>query len=429
MNIHPATPTRQKSNTRTLAVILALSLACWVLGWLAAGPVYLGGGTIGLGYVLFRAAGGYRLRRSARAAEKRRPLPRPAKPTERSRPANPNDPGALVDEMLAQGRCALLLRPQIAGNLSEPQVRRALVSLNEAMALVPEGDVTLEPLSQSLDLHQLDDDAPHVVRVAPVFLDRYPVTNRQFYEFVVGGGYEQVALWDTAIWTAVLAMTDRTGKPGPRYWMDGVYLEGEEDHPVVGVSWYEAAAFARWIGKRLPSDAEWVKAGTWPLPSGGGIHSQRRYPWGDTVDRGKANLWGSGPERVVSVREFTEGVSVGGVHQLIGNVWEWTSGTFRGIDGPDGRIEPAEPMKSLRGGAFDTYFDNQATCQFQSGDYPLRRKHNIGFRCAVGLCDLLLARARGMPESTAAGSLEPPERQMAELAECESAEQAQEVRT
>ncbi|MDY0169266.1 MAG: SUMF1/EgtB/PvdO family nonheme iron enzyme [Thermoguttaceae bacterium] len=429
MNIHPAaTAMRQENHTHALAVILALSLACWVLGWLAAGPVYLSGGTAGFGYVLFRAAGGYRLRRSARAAGENRPLPRPARPTERPKPANPHDPGALADEMLAQGRCALLLRPQIAGNLPEPQFRRALASLNETMALVPEGDVALEPASQSLDFCRLDaDDALHIVRVAPVFLDRYPVTNRQFYEFVAGGGYEQVALWDTAIWTAVLAMTDRTGRPGPRYWMDGVYLEGEEDHPVVGVSWYEAAAFARWIGKRLPSDAEWVKAGTWPLPTGGGVRSQRRYPWGDTVDRGKANLWGSGPERIVSVREFTEGVSVGGVYQLIGNVWEWTSGTFRGIDGPDGRLEPAEPMKSLRGGAFDTYFDNQATCQFRSGDYPLRRKHNIGFRCAVGVCDLLLARARGIPECTAAGQPEPPGNQMAGSAECESAEQAQEV--
>lgn len=430
MNSVSATAMKQGNSKQTLAAILTLSLACWVLGWLVAGPIYYGGGSAGLGYVLFRAADEYRLHRS-RGIGKCRVLPSPAKLAPRPKPANPNDRGALVDEMLAQGRCALLLRPQIAGSLSGAQFRQALAALYETMALVPEGEVALERFVASVgpDPAEGSEEAIRVVRVAPLFLDRHPVTNRQFYEFVAGGGYEQVALWDPAIWTAVLAMTDRTGKPGPRYWTDGVYLEGEEDHPVVGVSWYEAAAFARWIGKRLPSDAEWVKAGAWPLPAGGSLYGQRRYPWGDTIDRGKANLWGSGPEGIVPVRAFPEGASVGGVHQLIGNVWEWTGGAFRGIDGPDGRIVPADPMKSLRGGAFDTYFDNQATCQFQSGDSPLCRKHNVGFRCAVGVCDLLLACAGEQPENTAAGPGEPPGKETPRPSERESAAEAGEDRT
>ena len=418
----------REHNSRALAAILMLSLACWALGCMTAGPVCLGGGAASLGYVLFRAGSGHRQRRSARTTGAPSPLPRPASPTARPQPADPSDRGALVDEMLAQGRHALLLRPQIAENLAEPPFRQALASLYENMSLVPEGEVALEPTRQSVDPYRGDDGEKvfRVVRVAPAFLDRYPVTNRQFYEFVAGGGYEQVALWDTAIWTAVLTMTDRSGKPGPRYWMDGVYLEGEEDYPVVGVSWYEAAAFARWIGKRLPSDAEWVKAGAWPLPTGSATHSQRRYPWGNTVDRTKANLWGSGPERIVSVHEFAGGVSVGGVYQLTGNVWEWTGANFHGIDGPDGRMEPAEPLKSLRGGAFDTYFDNQTTCQFQSGDNPLRRKHNIGFRCAVGVCDLLLARNGGMHESTSTGRCEPIVEPTVGSAACKSAEMIRE---
>ena len=75
--------------------------------------------------------------------------------------------------------------------------------------------------------------------------------------------------------------------------------------------------------------------------------------------------------------------SAAGVLQLVGNVWEWT-GTDFGAWG--GELHP--PMKSLRGGAFDTYFDNQAMCQFQSGDTPIARRHNIGFRCALSACDL-----------------------------------------
>jgi iron(II)-dependent oxidoreductase len=93
------------------------------------------------------------------------------------------------------------------------------------------------------------------------------------------------------------------------------------------------------------------------------------------------------------VEEFSTGVSVGGVYQLIGNVWEWTRADF-GSFRPNGEeLVLEDSMKSIRGGAFDTYFDNQATCQFQSGEQPLARKPNIGFRCAVGVCDLVLARA------------------------------------
>jgi iron(II)-dependent oxidoreductase len=144
-----------------------------------------------------------------------------------------------------------------------------------------------------------------------------------------------------------------------------------------------------------------VKATCWPVALSSQTLVQRRYPWGDTMDHNRANLWGTGPNRAVAVHEFPDGVSVGGVYQLIGNVWEWTGGNFRG-DQSDGELVLPVPMKSIRGGAFDTYFDHQATGQFQSGDNPLQRRHNIGFRCAIGVCDLLLARsapARDVPIS------------------------------
>jgi gamma-glutamyl hercynylcysteine S-oxide synthase len=129
------------------------------------------------------------------------------------------------------------------------------------------------------------------------------------------------------------------------------------------------------------------------------------------MDLGRANLWGSGPGGVVAVTEFPEGVSVGGAYQLIGNVWEWTSGAFRGTGG--GHWQLPTPMKSIRGGAFDTYFDNQAACQFQSGESPLARRHNIGFRCAVGVCDLELAG----PTPSAPEVAEEPAGLPAEMAE------------
>jgi gamma-glutamyl hercynylcysteine S-oxide synthase len=301
-------------------------------------------------------------------------------------PVDPNDTDALVEQMLAQGRFALLLRPQVAGSLNEAQFGRALSVLGECMALVPDGDVQLE-----------EGETSRVVTVQRFFLDRNPVTNRQFYEFVAAGGYQQSALWDETILPGVLEFIDRTGHPGPKYWKKGCYPEGEEKHPVAGISWYEAAAYARWVGKRLPSDAEWVKAGTWPVRISSTSQVQRRYPWGDSMDRTCANLWNSGPGRTVPVDQYPSGVSAGGVYQLIGNVWEWTSSGFSGASLPPDQLPrpglklPA-PLRSIRGGAFDTYFDNQASCQFQSGENPLNRRENIGFRCVVGVCDLTLVR-------------------------------------
>jgi iron(II)-dependent oxidoreductase len=136
----------------------------------------------------------------------------------------------------------------------------------------------------------------------------------------------------------------------------------------------------------LPNDAEWVKAGSWPVPTSDSRTAQRKYPWGDTMDRGRCNLWG-GTGRTVAVTEFEEGVSVGGVYQLIGNVWEWTTGNFGANESPGSDLALPVPMKSIHGGAFDTYFEHQATCRFSSGENPLARKHNIGFRCALSVCD------------------------------------------
>lgn len=107
------------------------------------------------------------------------------------------------------------------------------------------------------------------------------------------------------------------------------------------------------------------------------------------MDRERANLWAASSGGTVAVEEYPEGVSVGGVYQLIGNVWEWTLGDFDpGLsDASDEDLEQGA-LKNIRGGAYDTYFENQATCQFASGEVPLARKHNIGFRCVLGTCDL-----------------------------------------
>jgi iron(II)-dependent oxidoreductase len=327
-----------------------------------------------------------------------------------------------VDALMAQGRYALLLRPQIAGNLSPKMLALARERLERQMALIPEGDVLLEPHLPAADWDESETAGPQgaVVHVAAAFLDRYAVTNRQFQVFVGAGGYDQMAIWDPMIWPAVLNFVDSTGHPGPRYWQHGHFPPGKADHPVVGVCWYEAAAYARWIGKRLPADAEWLKAGCWPVPLSADNRMQRKFPWGNAMDRSRANLWGSGPGDTVAVEDFELGLSVGGISQLIGNVWEWTMADF---EVPAAAAKPRDadlfatnesaadqtagewsaagsrtPLKVIRGAAFDSYFDHQATCQFASGDHPLARKYNIGFRLALGLCDLV-AQREAEPES------------------------------
>jgi len=319
--------------------------------------------------------------------------------------ALPESADALVDEMLAMGRYALLLRPEMNRHLDREHIVRAVRHLDEAMALVPAGRVLLGPLAeQSSATGGAFDADPKTIerylhRVDALYLDRYPVTNVEFYRFVDSGGYEKLEYWAEEALPALLDFVDQSGEPGPRYWYDGHYPTGEERRPVVGVSWYEASAFARWVGKRLPSDSEWTKSGAWPVESAPGRIAQRRYPWGESFDIRRANLWGSHRNGPVDVDEYPAGESVGGVHQLVGNVWEWSASPLWPTAEPS--LHVPETYKSLRGGAFDTYFENHATCHYQSADHPLSRRPNIGFRLALPMATLEVAEDK-VPDDGAA---------------------------
>lgn len=299
-----------------------------------------------------------------------------------------DDSHALVVSMLDAGRAALLLRPAVASTLADSQRQLAEKQFDDQVALVPAGPVILTG-------HGAEDLSPadrvrceHRLALPNFYLDRNLVSNRDFQKFVDDGGYQNLSLWDQPLWPAVLRFVDQTGLSGPKYWKDGTYPEGEDDHPVVGVCWYEATAFARWAGKRLPSDAEWVRAAAWPMEPVAGQTQQLRYPWGDAFEHERANLWHGDQRKVSSVYDYPTGDNPCGIRQLIGNVWEWTSSNFGCWDPPQLRLETDVPMKSIRGGAFDTYFESQAQAQFQSGDSPLARRENIGFRCAASLQDI-----------------------------------------
>jgi iron(II)-dependent oxidoreductase len=150
---------------------------------------------------------------------------------------------------------------------------------------------------------------------------------------------------------------------------------------VVGVCYYEAAAYARWAGYRLPTEAEWQMAASWRLRSL--AHLPRRFPWGDALDTRRCNVWATGIGDTAPVDAYPDGAAPNGVQQLIGNVWEWTSSDYEVTDDYGSPVVGDMPMKSVRGGAFDTYFPAQAASTFRTGLAALVRANNVGFRCAV----------------------------------------------
>jgi iron(II)-dependent oxidoreductase len=298
-----------------------------------------------------------------------------------------DDRARLVKRFVDQRRTAILLRSQIARTLSPEHLALVQEAFRQDVARVEAGEVVL--VNWTLD--EADPLPGHNARptasVAALFLDSFPVTNRQFRTFLSDGGYGQQSLWDAAIWPRVSEFVDRSGTAGPRFWRNADFPAGEDEFPVVGVSWYEADAYARWAGRRLPTDAEWVKAAACPAASSPDA-VPRRFPWGDSPDSRRANLWITGIGHPVRVSDFPAGASSVGTMQMIGNVWEWTASNVQ-ITASGKEVQFNVPLKSLRGGAFDTYFENQTTCQIQSGDSPLVRRHNIGFRCALSTAEII----------------------------------------
>ena len=299
-----------------------------------------------------------------------------------------DDRAKLVQRFLDQGRIAILLRPQIARTLEAEHFTVIQQLFQQETALISGGEVALTDWSFEESDPSPNQVVKHRVEVDAFYLDRSTITNRQFQQFVADGGYGQQSLWDAAIWPRVNEFVDCAGTPGPRYWKSGTYLPSEDELPVVGVNWYEADAFARWAGRRLPSDAEWVKAAVCPNASLGQDTIPKKFPWGDNFEPQRANVWITGTGRPVASARANATRSNDDIVQLIGNVWEWTTCDAK-ITSYGRDVQFELPLKSLRGGAFDTYFENQATCQLQSADSPLARRRNVGFRCALAATDVI----------------------------------------
>ncbi len=192
-----------------------------------------------------------------------------------------------------------------------------------------------------------------------------------------------VSLSNTGAWWSWVPGADWRHPEGP-----GSNIEGRKDHPVVHVCWEDAAAYAKWAGKRLPTEAEWEFAATM-APGGNGGLAKRRYPWGDAApDPSRANLDGFALG-CVDVAGHAAGDNGWGCRQMIGNVWEWTADTFGPFPGfePDAYKEYSTTLfdhtKVLRGGAWTTR-GRMVSSSYRNYFGPDRRDVFAGFRtCAT----------------------------------------------
>jgi formylglycine-generating enzyme required for sulfatase activity len=205
-----------------------------------------------------------------------------------------------------------------------------------------------------------DEKPPHKVYLDAYYIDRHPVTNAEYKKFVEATGYR-----------------------APEHWKNGQIPKGKENHPVNYVSWDDANAYAKWVGKRLPTEAEWEKAarGT----------DKRKYPWGDEYDYNKCNnadgaviFWGDRTSRVG--KYSPHGDSPYGLWDMAGNVEEWCYDWYDNMyyahtpsRNPTGSANGARRI--LRGGSASDNRDKIRT-SYRNHSEPDTRREDVGFRCA-----------------------------------------------
>jgi iron(II)-dependent oxidoreductase len=251
--------------------------------------------------------------------------------------------------------------------LGLPGAEGAGAEAGAEMVPIPAGEFTL-----GSDTGPGDERPAHRIVLEPFSIDRLPVTNDQFSVFlnVVGPiSARGENLFDVDDPDA------RIHNRGGRWRAD----PGFEHHPVVEVSWAGARDYCAWVGKRLPTEAEWEKAarGT----------DGRPYPWGNDPPEAPRARFGASFNAHVPVGRYPRGASPNGVLDMAGNVWQWVSSAYRPYPyrADDGREDlVAGPVRGTRGGGHDSPPEELTTTQ-RGGDLsraPGVGHHNIGFRCA-----------------------------------------------
>jgi len=218
--------------------------------------------------------------------------------------------------------------------------------------------ISAGPFSMGRNDAGLDEQPTHLVSLDAFYIDRYEVTVEQYAKFLESEKAEPPLLWQEA----------RRAK--------------NQEKPVVGVDWYDAAEYCQWANKRLPTEAEWEKAAR-------GLDS-RVYPWGNDPPTRVHAIFGEETERgyaaLAKVGSFENGQSPYGVYDLAGSVWEWVADRYdehyyQHSPEHDPRGPTTGPLRVLRGGAWNSPATIIASAN-RNANVPSARRSDVGFRCA-----------------------------------------------
>ncbi|MEG3841151.1 ergothioneine biosynthesis protein EgtB [Microcoleus sp. herbarium14] len=217
----------------------------------------------------------------------------------------------------------------------------------------------------------------HLCYLEAYSIDRYPVTCGQYRDFMESGGYQNPDWWSADGWKWLQG----EGVDRPLYWSENPAFN---NHPVCGVSWYEAEAYCNFTGKRLPSEAEWEKAASWNATN----QTYRIYPWGESQPNASLCNHGNHIANTSPVDAFGKGTSAAGCCDMLGNVWEWTASTFEAYPGFESypyrgysEVYFDGEHRVLKGGSWAT-FPHALRSSFRNWYYPGVRQIIAGFRCA-----------------------------------------------
>ena len=258
---------------------------------------------------------------------------------------------------LVIGAIAIAGRAQDASRDEAPFRPNPVPEIN-GMVFVPAGEFLMgSTAEQLLKMAEVDEFPQRRVFVDNFYIDIHEVTNAQYKVFL-----------------------DSTATEAPPKWINGDYGIGEDGFPVISVSFDEAAAYAKWVGKRLPTEAEWEKAAR---GSDG-----RVFPWGNSFDRALAN----NGEHLVPVMSYLAGVSAYGCFDMAGNAAEWVDGRYEAYPrGPNDVIPRGVPDRNevfskdrrvYRGGSWNT-FSKYLRCANRESTSPGKRWVYVGFRCVM----------------------------------------------
>lgn len=308
-------------------------------------------------------------------------------------------------------RSNICLRKVFSNRACHAAIEKVIGELHpEEMVFVEEAEFPLGQDHPGLDSLWPNWAPRHKVQLEAFWVDKCEVTNEQFQGFVDEGGYQKEEFWDETVAKDIdrKEFLDQTGKPGPKFWVDGHFPEAQEKLPVTGISWYEACAFARWEGKRLPTEAEWECAASWDASAA--EPDKRPYPWGSNYHQGYANLGDSKPGSPVPVGSYPEDRSPAGCVDLAGNVREWTASAYEGY--PETKCNDerfATGLMVVRGAGFRDPLISAVELHCRRASSALAREPDLGFRCAWNP----LEKSKQKPddrETQEAGNVEPQEK-------------------